>query len=251
MTTNDTLHLAGRNIVVTGGTSGIGAAFVKAFHRAGGHVYFCGRSRHLGESLAAALGPERISYTKADLTRETDLADWFGHIREKAARIDCLINNAAKDDRRTIEEMTVEEWDSYNALNMRPYFLACKLALPLLVSGSSIINLSSVVFHLGYKHLSAYASTKGAIIGFTRSLARELGPRGVRVNTLSPGWTMTEKQIRERVTPESEAMVREAQCLPDLLQPDEVADVALFLASPMSRAITGQNIYACHGWVHG
>lgn len=245
------LGLEDKVVVITGGTQGIGEAFVRAFHAAGSIVHFCGRSRGKGEALIASLGGERVTYTQVDLTQATDIERWFEALSQEAGVIDCLINNAAKDDRYSIDEITVEEWDSFNQLNMRPYFITVKLALPLLRPGSSIINLSSVTFALGYKHLAPYVTTKGAIIGFTRSLARELGPRGIRVNTLSPGWTMTEKQLNERLTEESRAFITEAQCIPDLLQPEEVADTALFLASPLSRAITGQNIYACHGWVHG
>ena len=96
--------------------------------------------------------------------------------------------------------------------------------------------------------MTAYVSTKGGIIGFTRSLARELGPKGVRVNTLSPGWIMTERQLKQFVDASVKKMIRKAQCMPELLQPAEIAQVALFLASEASSALTGQEILADRGW---
>jgi NAD(P)-dependent dehydrogenase (short-subunit alcohol dehydrogenase family) len=98
--------------------------------------------------------------------------------------------------------------------------------------------------------MAAYVATKGGVIGFTRSLARELGPRRIRVNTVSPGWVMTERQLRQYVTPATRKLIRRSQCVPDLLQPEEIADVILFLASDASRAITGQAILADRGWEH-
>jgi NAD(P)-dependent dehydrogenase (short-subunit alcohol dehydrogenase family) len=88
------------------------------------------------------------------------------------------------------------------------------------------------------------------VLGFTRSLARELGPRRIRVNTVSPGWVMTERQLREYVTPAIKKLIRHAQCVPDLLQPEEIADVVLFLASDTSRAMTGQELLVDRGWHH-
>ena len=98
--------------------------------------------------------------------------------------------------------------------------------------------------------MTSYVATKGGVIGFTRALARELGPKRIRVNTLSPGWVMTERQLEEHVRPSTKTLIRRAQCVPDLLQPDEIADIALFLASDASRAITGQEILADRGWYH-
>jgi NAD(P)-dependent dehydrogenase (short-subunit alcohol dehydrogenase family) len=98
--------------------------------------------------------------------------------------------------------------------------------------------------------MTAYVATKGSVLGFTRSLARELGRRRIRVNTVSPGWVMIERQLREYVTPAIKKLIRHAQCVPDLLQPEEIADVVLFLASDASRAMTGQELLADRGWHH-
>ena len=98
--------------------------------------------------------------------------------------------------------------------------------------------------------MTCYVSTKGGILGFTRALAREVGPRRIRVNTLSPGWVMTERQLKQYVRPETKRLIRKSQCLPDLIQPGEIASVALFLASDASSAITGQEILVDRGWYH-
>lgn len=98
--------------------------------------------------------------------------------------------------------------------------------------------------------MSCYVATKGGILGFTRALAREVGPRRIRVNTLSPGWVMTERQLKQYVRPATKRLIRKSQCLPDLIQPEEIANVALFLTSNASRAITGQEILVDRGWYH-
>src|SRR6185295_4359244 len=136
------------------------------------------------------------------------------------------------------------------ATNLRAYFLMAREAAPHMAKGGSIINLASITFHTAPAAMSAYVATKGGVMGFTRSLARELGPRGIRVNTLSPGWTMTERQLKQFVTPEVKRRIRRSQCMPDLLRPEEIAEVALFLASNASSAVTGQEILADRGWAH-
>jgi NAD(P)-dependent dehydrogenase (short-subunit alcohol dehydrogenase family) len=113
-----------------------------------------------------------------------------------------------------------------------------------------MVNLSSITFHIAPAEMCAYVATKAAIIGFTRSLARELGSAGIRVNTVSPGWTMTERQLREYVTAATRKLIRKSQCTPDPIQPQEIGEVILFLASDASRAITGQEILADRGWAH-
>ena len=115
---------------------------------------------------------------------------------------------------------------------------------------AAILNFGSVTFQLGEAGLSAYVTAKGAIVAMTRSLARELGPDHIRVNTLSPGWVMTEKQLRMYVNDEVKQRIFRDQCIPKLIDPGEIAEVALFLASNASRAITGQNVAVNRGWTH-
>jgi NAD(P)-dependent dehydrogenase (short-subunit alcohol dehydrogenase family) len=165
-------------------------------------------------------------------------------------RIDVLINNAANDPRIELKNTSAAAWDRLFATNLRAYFLTCREAVSHMRRGGAIINLASIVFHQAPPRMSAYVATKGGVLGFTRSLARELGPRRIRVNTVSPGWVMTERQLREYVTATAKKTIFRAQCIPDLIQPEEIAEVILFLASDASRAITGQEVLADRGWQH-
>ena len=238
------------HVVVTGGANGIGEAIVRAFHRAGAHVYFCDCDAAGGRQLATELG-EQVNFTRLDLREEAAITRWIAAIGKSARRVDVLINSAAIDTRRELRKMSAAEWDQMFALNLRAYFLTCREATPWMPrSGAAIINLSSITFHNGPAPMSAYVATKAGIIGFTRSLARELGPRRIRVNTVSPGWVMTERQLRQYVTPATKRLIRKAQCIPELIQPEEIAEVVLFLASDASRAITGQEILVDRGWAH-
>jgi D-xylose 1-dehydrogenase len=242
--------LRGQNILVTGGANGIGAAIVRSFHAQDSSVSFCDTDAAAGATLAKKLG-ERVSFTRVDLTREAQVVRWVKHVTHGGRRIRALVNNAARDPRIAIESMSVKDWDDLFATNLRAYFLMAREAAPHLVeSAGAIINLASITFHIAPAAMSAYVATKGGVLGFTRSLARELGPRGIRVNTVSPGWTMTERQLKQFVTPAVKRLVRRSQCIPQLLQPDEIAEVVLFLASDASRAITGQEILADRGWAH-
>jgi NAD(P)-dependent dehydrogenase (short-subunit alcohol dehydrogenase family) len=147
--------------------------------------------------------------------------------------------------------MSAADWDDMFALNLRAYFLTCREACPLMPKrGASIVNLASITFHIAPPEMSAYVATKGGILGFTRSLARELGPRRIRVNTVSPGWVMTERQLRQFVTPAVKRLIRRSQCIPELIQPEDIAEVVVFLASDASRAMTGQELLVDRGWAH-
>lgn len=235
--------------LVTGGAQGIGAAIAEALAHAGATVHVGDVDDARGTALAARLGPA-CQFRQVDVTNEQQIADWVKSVGSEYGSIDVVVNNAASDRRIRLEDLSTQEWDHLLALNLRAHFLMCREAAPYLKAGSSIINLGSVTFHVGYANLSAYIASKGGIVGLTRGLARELGPRGVRVNCLAPGWTMTERQLRDHVSPETVNWVKGVQCLPELLQPEEVAQVALFLASQASSAITGQIIVADKGWAH-
>lgn len=233
-------------VVITGGANGIGAAMVRAFHAQGARVHFCDLNESAGQQLAKELR-EGATFSRVDLTRESEIVRWFKKI---PGSIRVLINNAARDPRIEFDKMTAQEWDSLFATNIRAYFLTAREAQRHMTKGASVINFSSITFHEAPAAMTAYVATKAGAIGFTRSLARELGPRGIRVNTISPGWIMTERQLKQFVTPATKRLIRKSQCVSDLLQPEEIAQVALFLASNASRAITGQEILADRGWAH-
>jgi len=236
-------------ILITGGANGIGAAMVRAFVDQGAHVAFCDIDTAAGTQLASELGG-KATFHRVDLRNEAQIASWVAAVRKRLGPMHVLVNNAAADPRIPLNKMTAAQWDDLFARNIRAYFLTAREVSPWMPEGSSIINFSSITFTTGPADMSAYVTTKAGTIGFTRSLARELGPRRIRVNTISPGWIMTERQLKQYVTPKVKRLIRSSQCVPDLNQPAEIAEVALFLASNASSAITGQEILADRGWAH-
>lgn len=241
--------LDGKVVLVTGGANGIGSALVRAFHAQGSVVCFCDVDAAGGKALAAELGAG-VRFARVDLLKEKQVTRWVESVASEFGALHVLINNAACDPRIPLGKTTTAAWDTLLARNLRSCFLTARAADPFLKRGAAIINFSSITFHIAPADMTAYVASKGGIIAFTRSLARELGPRGIRVNTISPGWVMTERQKQEFVTAKVKRMLREVQCVPDLLQPEEIASVALFLASDASSALTGQEILADRGWAH-
>ena len=241
--------LKNENVLITGGANGIGAAMVTAFAAQGARVYFCDIDREAGRKLAREL-PGRPQFTYVDLTKEKQIRRWLDELSGPRDSIRTLVNNAASDPRIAFAEMTSRQWDELFSRNLRAFYLTAQAALPKLKSGSSVINFSSITYHMTPPNMTAYVTTKAGIQGFTRSLARELGTKGIRVNTISPGWIMTSRQLKQYVTPAVKKMIRRAQCIPKLIRPEEVAEVALFLSSESSRAVTGQEILVDRGWAH-
>jgi NAD(P)-dependent dehydrogenase (short-subunit alcohol dehydrogenase family) len=242
-------ELDAKIIALTGGANGIGAATVRAFHEQGATVCFCDVDAERGRKLAAELG--RTTFTRVDLRREADIKRWIRVIHQRHGRLDVLVNNAACDPRIPLARCTASQWDDLFARNLRAMFLTAREAAPLLPDDSgAIINFSSLTFFEGPREMTAYVATKAGAIGFTRSLARELGPRGIRVNTVCPGWIMTERQVQQFVTSKVRRMLLREQCIPRLNQPEEIAEVVLFLASNASRAMTGQALLVDRGWKH-
>jgi NAD(P)-dependent dehydrogenase (short-subunit alcohol dehydrogenase family) len=236
-------------VLLTGGANGIGAATVQAFHEQGARIYFCDCDTRAGELLAAEL-PTAV-FQPVDLTNESQINRWIRSVCKVEPEINVLVNNAAIDPRIPLQDLTTQKLDDLYQVNLRPYFICARQVVPWMpASRSSIINLSSVTFHNAPTCMSAYVATKAAIIGLSRSLARELGPKRIRVNTVSPGWVMTERQKREYVDAAAKKLIKKSQCLPDFLQPREIAEVILFLASNASSAITGQEILADRGWAY-
>lgn len=240
--------LTGKVVLITGGAQGIGAATVQAFAARGARVFFCDRDQTAARALIAQL--PGANFTKVDLARESQIVSWIKKVQHETGVINILVNNAAMDPRIPLADLTRARLESLFAVNLYAMFTTVRESAPHLPHGGSIINLSSITFHTAPACMSAYVASKAAILGFSRSLARELGPRRIRVNTVSPGWTMTERQLREYVDAKTKKLILAAQCIPELLQPEEIAEVVLFLASTASRAITGQEILADRGWAH-
>lgn len=237
-------------VIITGGATGIGEALVRAFAAQESHVHFCDIEEEAGRELAKTLG-ENVQFSNVDLTEEAEVVRWIKEIADEHQKIKVLLNNAAQDSRVSLEDTTMDRWDALTKVNLRAAYLCTQQAFPYMKNNAaSIINFGSVTFQLGEAGLSAYVTAKGATVAMSRSLARELGPHHIRVNTLSPGWVMTEKQLRLHVNDEVKEMLFRDQCIPTLIEPEEIAEVALFLASEASLAITGQNIAVNRGWTH-
>jgi NAD(P)-dependent dehydrogenase (short-subunit alcohol dehydrogenase family) len=234
-------------VLVTGGANGIGAATVTAFCEQDARVFFCDLDSAAGKAHAKRTG---AIFTRVDLRDEKQVARWIAAVARQTGHIDALVNNAANDPRIALKNLTRKRWDELFAINLRSAFLCSREAAPHMGAGASIVNLASITWHLAPPQMSAYVATKGGILGFTRALARELGPRRIRVNAVSPGWIMTERQLRQYVTRAVKRLIRKSQSIPDLIQPSEIAEIILFLASDGSSAITGQEILADRGWAH-
>ncbi len=236
-------EFAGRCAVVTGGSGGLGLDFCRTLCEAGCRTFFCGRNAETGRAAAAALGPH-AHYLQADLACPQQVAAFIGAVSAATGQIDYLINNIAVDDRIAVDQLTVEACDQMWATNLRSYLLVTHACLDLLRAGEgkSIVNICTTNYMLGLEPFTLYNATKSGIIGFTRSLARELGREGIRANTVSPGWIMTPKQLREHVTEQDQADLLAAQALKFLLAPEHVTPAVMFLLSSAAAAITGQNL---------
>jgi NAD(P)-dependent dehydrogenase (short-subunit alcohol dehydrogenase family) len=239
--------LAGKRVLITGGGSGIGAGIVEAFVAQQAAVAFIEIDQAVGEATAARLAP--ASFHQCDLRDLDKLAATIATISTELGGIDVLINNAANDDRHTIDEVTPAYWDDRMATNLRHLFFAAQAVVPGMraAGGGAIINLGSISWHLGLPDLVLYQTAKAAIEGLTRSLARDLGRDRIRVTTIIPGNVQTPRQ-EKWYTPEGEAEIVAAQCMDGRLQPFDIAAMALFLASDDARLITGHDYFVDAGW---
>jgi NAD(P)-dependent dehydrogenase (short-subunit alcohol dehydrogenase family) len=234
--------LAGRVVFVTGGASGIGACFVQQFHAQGAKVAFVDLQDEAGRKLSAGL--EGSWFRPCDVTQAESLQS---AVREAAATlgpITVLINNVANDTRHKAVETSRDVWRRGLAVNLDPVFIASTAVYPIMqgAGGGAIINVSSINALLGPPDMATYIAAKGAINALSKGLAREWGSDRVRVNALSPGWVVTERQLELWLTPEAEAEWSRQVALKDRLMPEDIARLALFLASDDGRMITGQNL---------
>jgi NAD(P)-dependent dehydrogenase (short-subunit alcohol dehydrogenase family) len=242
--------LRGKRVFVTGGGSGIGEAIVAAFVAQGASVAFVDIARNASEALCERLARTGLTapvYRHCDITDIAALQATMAELGE----FDVLVNNAANDQRHAIEDVTVDYYNERIAINQRPMFFACQSVLPAMKrnGGGSIINLSSMSWHVKGAGYPVYTTTKAAVVGLTRALARDLGPHGIRVNTVTPGWVMTERQVALWVNDAAEADIARNQCLPGKLMPDDIAAMVLFLAADDSAMCTSQEFIVDAGWV--
>lgn len=246
--------LRDRVVFVTGGASGIAESFVEHFAAQGAQVAFVDVKAAEAEDLCrrvAAAGHPRPTFIACDLHDIPALQAAIRGVGESLGPITVLVNSAANDARHTIEDVTVEYWDERMAINLRHFFFAAQaVAGPMKAAGGgAIVNIGSFTYYRGEGGMPGYSTAKAGVYGLTRSLARDLGAFGIRVNLLMPGWTMTKRQLDLWMTPEGEREIAEKQCLKDKVYPADIARMALFLAADDSRMITAQEFIVDGGWV--
>jgi NAD(P)-dependent dehydrogenase (short-subunit alcohol dehydrogenase family) len=232
--------LKDRTVVVTGGASGIGEEIVKAFVAQGARVAFIDINQDLGEAVASATG---ASFHACDVTDIPALRDVLASIESRQSGVDVLVNNAGKDDRHDLAEVEPEYWRRALALNLDHQFFATQaLSKGMAKAGhGSVIMLGSISWMRGRPGMVGYTTAKAAINGMTRTLARELGPAGIRVNCIVPGAILTERQEKLWLTPELNQQFLDLQALKFRLDASHVARMALFLGSDESGGCTGAN----------
>jgi D-xylose 1-dehydrogenase len=237
--------LQGRVVLITGGGSGIGAALVRAFCRQKAKVGFIDLAEAPSRALVAELeqGGADVRFVHADLTDIAALRAAVADIKSAFGVIDVLINNAAHDERHRFADLTPEYFDDRIAVNLKHQFFAAQAVLPDMVAHKRgvIINMSSIAWVWGSGGMAVYTAAKSAVVGFTRSLARDYGTHNIRVTSIAPGWIRTERQEELWITPAAETELFAKQCLKRWVMPDEVARVAVFLASDDASAITNQH----------
>jgi NAD(P)-dependent dehydrogenase (short-subunit alcohol dehydrogenase family) len=231
--------LAGRRVFITGGATGIGAALVTAFAAQGavvGHVDLAAdAAAALADGLAAALW-----FRALDVTDTPALQAAIADYAAAAGGLDVLINNVANDSRHDPLSVDEARWRGLMAVNLDCGFFATQAAIRLMPAGGCIINFSSINALLGPAGMPAYVAAKSAIVGLTKALARQYGPDGIRVNAILPGWVVTQRQLDLWLTPEAESEWMQQVALKQRILPEDVANLALFLAADNSRMITGQ-----------
>jgi D-xylose 1-dehydrogenase len=242
-------------VLISGGASGLGAEFVAQFAAQGARVGFVDVAVEAGEALVAAVaerGHPRPLFRECDVR---DLDAYRRVIAEIAAElgdVQVLVNNAGHDARHSVATVDPKYWDELMRVNLDHQFFAAQAVAPAMRAAGrgSIINMGSISAHVDLLDLPAYMTAKAGVEGLTRSLSREFGPDGVRVNCVLPGWIMTPRQLEHWMSPEADAHRAAAQAVPQRLEPADVARLVLWLAADDSRSCTGQHWVVDGGWMH-
>ena len=246
--------LKNKRIFITGGGSGIGASIVEHFCEQGSEVYFIDINVEASNKLVLECKSKNFSiptFIKCDLLNIKDLQNTISKIIDNNGAIDVLVNNAANDERHSIDEVTEEFWNERMNINLRHYFFTVQSVKKAMIANKSgsIINIGSVSWMIGQGGMAAYTAAKSGVVGLTRSFARDLGEFDIRVNSVVPGWVMTERQIEKWLTPESEADMLKKQCLKHKLMPSDIAKTVLFFGSDASSGCTNQDYVVDKGWL--
>jgi len=246
--------LKDKKVFITGGGSGIGASIVEHFCEQGSKVFFIDINKKSSNKLVLDCKNKKFSvptFINCDLLNIKFLQKTISKIISDNGAIDILVNNAANDERHSIDEVTEEFWNERMNINLRHYFFTVQSVKKAMIEnkGGSIINIGSVSWMIGQGGMAAYTAAKSGVVGLTRSFARDLGEFNIRVNSVVPGWVMTERQIEKWLTPESEADMMKKQCLKHKLMPSDIAKTVLFFGSDQSSGCTNQDYIVDKGWL--
>lgn len=237
--------LAHRSVFITGGATGIGACLVEAFASQGSTVAFVDINEDAGHKLVERVHARydcKAAFKPCDVTRIDELRSAIRSLAETCGDFTVLVNNVANDQRYDPRYLSEQAWYNSLAVNLHPAFFAAQTVQPLMArqGGGVIINFSSINALFGPSKLPSYNTAKAALLGLTKSLARDYGTDKIRVNAIVPGWVITERQLNKWLTPEAEAWWMDQVCLKERILPEDVAKLTLFLASDDARMITGQ-----------
>jgi len=253
--TNRYPSLNGKTVFISGGASGIGASFVEAFALQGANIAFVDVLTDEAIALVAKIKQQRsdveVKYYYCDLVDISSLKAVFTQVELELGSISILINSAASDTRHRIEEVTPQYWDNRMNINLKHYFFAIQAVQQQMkkAGGGAIINMGSMCWHDSQSGMPGYSAAKAGVEGLTRGLAKDLGQDKIRINTITPGWVMTDRQLSHWVNENTEKKIAESQCLKDYVMPADIASMALFLASDDSKHCTAQNFIVDGGWI--
>ena len=244
MTQNYAIYpsLKGKNVLVSGGASGIGAEIVKGFAEQGAQVAFLDMDVTASQALVDGIDGS-VTYELCDLRDIDALKTAIDQLRARLGGFDVLVNNAARDDRHDWRDVTSDYYDERIQANLKHFFFTIQAVAPDMIEkgGGSIINMGSNSWMEAGAGFPIYGSAKSAVHGLTRTMARDLGDHRIRVNTVVPGWIMTQRQKDLWITPEALEKQRDRQCLPDMIEPHYVARMVFFLAADDSAMCSANN----------
>ena len=238
-------------VVVTGGGSGIGESITRSFIKQGAKVAFLDFNEKDSIKLISDLNTDNLHFEFCDLRDIEQLKNSIKKISSKFGPIQILVNNAARDDRHSLQSVTSEYFDERIATNLKHQLFASQAVVSDMEKngGGAIINMGSTSWMIGQGGMPCYTTAKSAIQGLTRGLARDLGPKNIRVNCVVPGWIMTERQVDMWLTPESEKELMDRQCIKRKLFPKDIARFVLFMASDEASACSNQSFVVDGGWL--
>ena len=246
--------LENKRVFITGGGSGIGASIVEHFCEQNSEVYFIDINEEASNKLVSECKNKKLTipnFIKCDLLNIKELQNTISKIISEKGPIEILINNAANDERHKIEDVTEEFWNDRMNINLRHYFFTVQSVREAMIKNNSgaIVNIGSASWMIGQGGMAAYTAAKSGVVGLTRSFARDLGEYNIRVNSVVPGWTITERQLEKWLTPESEAEMMKKQCIKKRLMPSDIAKAVLFFSSNQSSGCTNQSYVVDNGWL--